>query len=72
MGLGWFHETILGTKLVVHGGATDGFTAYVGLDTARNRGVAVLSNSEGDVKNIAIHLLVPSVPLFNPDPQEKR
>lgn len=71
MGLGWFHETVLGTKLVVHGGATDGFTAYVGLDPARNRGVAVLSNGTSEVKNLAIHLLVPSVPLFNPDPPEK-
>jgi len=68
MGLGWFHEAILGTRLTVHGGSTEGFTAYVGLDLEHKRGVVVLSNSEHEVKNIAVHLLVPSVPLFLPDP----
>ena len=71
MGLGWFHVTVLGERLVVHGGATDGFTAYVGLDPKRNRGVVILSNSDHDVQNIAIHLLVPSVPLYQADPPEK-
>jgi hypothetical protein len=68
MGLGWFHATVLGTRLVVHGGATDGFNAYLGLDLAARRGVAVLSNSEHEVQNIAVHLLVPNVPLYQPDP----
>ena len=71
MGLGWFHATYLGERLVAHGGATEGFTAYVALDLARNKGVVILSNSDDDVQNLAIHLLVPSVPLFQPDPPEK-
>ena len=72
MGLGWFHTTILGKELVAHAGATDGFMAYVGLDLARQRGVVLLSNSEHEVqRNIAIHLLVPAVPLYRPDPPEK-
>ena len=66
MGLGWFHATILGARLVAHGGATDGFRAYVGLDLARRRGVAVLSNSDEEVQNLCIHLLVPEVPLYQP------
>lgn len=72
MGLGWFHATILGTRLVVHGGASDGFNAYLGLDFAAGRGVAVLSNSEHEVQNIAVHLLVPGVPLYQPDPPGAR
>ena len=68
MGLGWFHTMVLGTRLVVHGGATDGFNAYVGLDLAGRRGVAVFANSEHEVQNIAVHLLVPGVPLYQPDP----
>jgi CubicO group peptidase (beta-lactamase class C family) len=68
MGLGWFHTTILGTRLTVHGGSTDGFSAYVGLDLAQRRGIVVLSNSDHDVQNIGLHLLVPSLPLFQPDP----
>lgn len=68
MGLGWFHSTILDTRLVVHGGATDGFNAYVGLDLAGRRGVAVLANSEHEVQNLATHLLVPGVPLYQPGP----
>lgn len=72
MGLGWFHATILGTELVVHGGATDGFTAYVGLDLARKRGLVLLSNNDYEgQQGIAIHLLVPSVPLYQPDPPAK-
>jgi CubicO group peptidase (beta-lactamase class C family) len=69
MGLGWFHGTILGTKLLVHGGATDGFNAYMGLDLAAGRGVAALSNSEHSVQNLVTHLLVPAVPLYQPEPQ---
>lgn len=68
MGLGWFHATVLATRLVLHGGTTDGFNAYVGLDLGGKRGVAVLSNSEHEVQNIAVHLLVPGVPLYQPDP----
>jgi len=66
MGLGWFHATILGVRLVTHGGATDGFRAYVALDLARKRGVVVLSNSDDEVQNLCIHLLVPEVPLYQP------
>ncbi len=72
MGLGWFPTKILGTELLAHGGATDGFTAYVGLDLERRRGVVLLSNNDYEgQKNIAIHLLVPSLPLFQPDPPGK-
>jgi CubicO group peptidase (beta-lactamase class C family) len=71
MGLGWQHATHLGERLVVHGGATDDFTAYLALDLVRNRGVVVLSNGDDNLENVAIHLLVPSVPLYQPDPPEK-
>jgi serine-type D-Ala-D-Ala carboxypeptidase/endopeptidase len=71
MGLGWFHATVLGTRLAVHGGATDGFNAYMGLDLPGRRGVAVLSNSEHEVQNIAIHLLMPRVPLYQPPPSDR-
>lgn len=71
MGLGWFHATYLGERLVLHGGATEGYKAFVALDLARNKGVVILSNGDDDVQNLAIHLLVPAVPLFQPDPPEK-
>jgi CubicO group peptidase (beta-lactamase class C family) len=66
MGLGWFHVSLYGIRLTGHGGATDGFNAYVGMDLAHRRGVVILSNSDHEVRNVALHLLVPAVPLFQP------
>lgn len=70
-GLGWFYTALYGARIVEHSGATEGFRAHVALDLAGRRGVVVLSNSDEEIRNIGIHLLVPSVPLFQPDPPEK-
>jgi hypothetical protein len=42
------------------------------MDVARRRGVVVMSNSDDEVQNIGIHLLLPAVPLFHPDPKPEQ
>ncbi len=45
IGLAWMITSELdGTKIVQHGGLTDGFMSYVCFDVTRRRGVVVLSN----------------------------
>jgi CubicO group peptidase (beta-lactamase class C family) len=68
MGLGWFHTQFAGTRLVSHGGSTPGFSAYVGMDVERKRGVVVLANSDNDVTNLGKHLIEPQIPLYSPEP----
>jgi len=66
MGLGWFHAELPGKRIVHHSGSTPGFSAYVGMDLERSRGVVVLGNSDHDVTNLGLHLLEPYVPLYTP------
>jgi CubicO group peptidase (beta-lactamase class C family) len=66
MGLGWFHAELPGKRIVHHSGSTPGFSAYVGMDLERRRGVVVLGNSDHDVTNLGLHLLEPYVPLYTP------
>jgi D-alanyl-D-alanine-carboxypeptidase/D-alanyl-D-alanine-endopeptidase len=66
MGLGWFHAELPGNRIVHHAGSTPGFSAYVGMDVERSRGVVVLGNSDHDVTNLGLHLLDPYVPLYTP------
>ena len=60
MGLGWavlrFPQ---GTEFVVHGGATPGFTAFIGLDHAGRRGVVVLAPADDhlDLCYLGLYLL---------------
>lgn len=68
MGLGWFVTEVAGHRVVHHSGGTSGFRSYVGMDTDRRRAVVVLSNSDNDVSNLGLHLLVDAVPLHRPDP----
>jgi CubicO group peptidase (beta-lactamase class C family) len=68
MGLGWFLMNVSDTRLTWHSGGTSGFRSYVGLDLVGKRGVVVLSNSDNDVNNLGVHLLVPSIPLHVPSP----
>ena len=47
LGLVWWIRDLHGTKIIWHGGATPGFSAYVGIDKARRRGVVVLCDRPG-------------------------
>jgi CubicO group peptidase (beta-lactamase class C family) len=57
MGLAWWLSDRYGTKIIWHGGDTDAYLTFVGLDEARHRGVVVLANYRADVVNIGNFLL---------------
>ncbi len=48
-GLGWMIEEVDGTKLVSHGGSTNGFRAHLLMAPARGAAIAWLTNSSGGV-----------------------
>ncbi len=57
IGLGWFLTKSFENNVIGHGGGTGGFQSYVAFEPQRKRGVVVLSNSNTEVSDIAIHLL---------------
>ena len=64
--LGW---TVIGKgddKLFDRDGGTYGFASSMAWDPKKRVGVVVLSNQQGDVDDIARHLLRPDVPLTKP------
>jgi serine-type D-Ala-D-Ala carboxypeptidase/endopeptidase len=63
IGLGWMLNNSFEQKIVAHGGGTGGFLTFVAFEPQRKRGVVVLSNSNTDVSDIAMHLLDSRRPL---------
>jgi CubicO group peptidase (beta-lactamase class C family) len=65
IGLGWHirTNTTTGTAFVWHNGGTGGYHSFMAFDPKGERGVVVLTNSDGDVDDLGWHLLDPSVPL---------
>jgi D-alanyl-D-alanine-carboxypeptidase/D-alanyl-D-alanine-endopeptidase len=49
--------------IVWHNGGTGGYRTFAGYDPARRTGVVVLTNSNIDADDIALHLLAPTLPL---------
>ncbi len=70
IGLAWF---MLGNG-AWHDGGTGGFRSFVGCDLKARAGVVVLSNAFtlAGVEDIGVHLLLPKLPLANPEPPEQR
>ncbi|MCA3030051.1 MAG: serine hydrolase [Rhodocyclaceae bacterium] len=62
-GLGWSLNSSFDKKIVMHGGGTGGFMTFVAFEPLRKRGVVVLSNSNSDISDIALHLLDSRRPL---------
>ncbi len=62
-GLGWILAPMNGRTVFNHDGTTGGFASSLWIDPKRASGVAVLSNSNAPVTDIALHLLEPSIPL---------
>jgi len=62
-GLGWSLNSSFDKKIIVHGGGTGGFMTFVAFEPQRKRGVVVLSNSNSDISDIALHLLDSRRPL---------
>jgi CubicO group peptidase (beta-lactamase class C family) len=63
IGLGWSMSNSFDQKIVAHGGGTGGFLTFVAFEPQRKLGVVVLSNSNSDISDIAMHLLDSRRPL---------
>ena len=61
IGLNWFISKESGKTIISHGGATGGYRAFVGFTD--KLGVVVLTNSDDDGDDIAMHLLDAKSPL---------
>jgi serine-type D-Ala-D-Ala carboxypeptidase/endopeptidase len=63
IGLGW-HVLVRGDDQVVwHNGQTAGYHSFIGFRPSTGANVLVLSNAAGDIDDLGIHVLDPSVPL---------
>jgi CubicO group peptidase (beta-lactamase class C family) len=63
IGLNW-HVFKYGEKrIITHGGATQGFRAFVGFDPDLGVGTVVLANSPVAMRDIGLHLINPDIPL---------
>lgn len=64
-GLGWILAPLNGRTVFSHDGMTGGFASSLWVDPDRKSAVAVLSNANVPVTDIALHLLEPAIPLKN-------
>jgi CubicO group peptidase (beta-lactamase class C family) len=53
-GMGWIVQDYRGKKLVMHGGAIDGFRSHLTLVPEARLGIGLLSNLDGGLSNLAI------------------
>ena len=70
MAMNWMLAPLDDRKVLVHEGGTGGFSSYVALDPARQRGVVVLSDTSltalGGLGGLGNHLLDARLPLAKP------
>ena len=64
-GLAWVLAPMNGRTVFSHEGMTGGFAASLWVDPDRKAAVAVLSNANVPVLDMALHVLEPSIPLKN-------
>jgi CubicO group peptidase (beta-lactamase class C family) len=57
IGLGWFLEPQFEGKILMHSGATAGYTSFMAFDMAKRKGVVLLANSRLFIEDIGHHLL---------------
>lgn len=71
IGLAWLRAPLNGRTVLNHDGGTFGFSSSLWLDPSRRRATAVLANAMVEVKDLALHLLEPSLPPrdLRPSPQ---
>lgn len=70
MAMHWMRVQVNGREALMHEGGTGGFSALVGFDPGRERGVVVLSDTAltalGGLGSLGLHLLDPAVPIGAP------
>jgi hypothetical protein len=72
VGLNWFIRPTPKGEIIFHGGATGGYTAFVGFNPELKIGVVVLNNAYlggTDIQDVGFHLLDPSIPLMPHKPR---
>jgi D-alanyl-D-alanine-carboxypeptidase/D-alanyl-D-alanine-endopeptidase len=68
---GWIVMKPGGVELLLHDGGTHGFRSALALDPATKRAAVVWINGPTDVTDVAIHALVPAVPVLNLSPPRR-
>jgi D-alanyl-D-alanine-carboxypeptidase/D-alanyl-D-alanine-endopeptidase len=63
IGLNWQIMKFGSKKIIGHGGATQGFRAFVGFDPDARVGAVVLANYPAPTADFVLHLINPSIPL---------
>ncbi len=63
MGLNWMTMKFGNKRVITHGGATQGFRAFLGFDPDAGVGAVVLANSPIAIRDIGLHLINPDIPL---------
>ncbi|MFN2567169.1 MAG: serine hydrolase [Gemmatimonadaceae bacterium] len=63
IGLNWQIMKFGNKKIIAHGGATQGFRAFVGFDPDARVGAVVLANYPAPTADFVLHLINPSIPL---------
>lgn len=63
VGLGWFHDTIGGQRVIWHNGGTSGTRSFLAVAPEHGWVVVALANDEGDVDGLAARVLDPGRPL---------
>jgi len=74
IGLAWMISSAHDREIVGHGGATGGFSSWVGYDPKERNGVVALANAYTSigVLDLGMHLLDPEWPLADPEPPKQR
>lgn len=68
IGLGWITTIVEGEEIIWHDGGTGGYMSFAGFSKGGEKGVVVLTNSNGFPDDIGFHILNPKSPLGNPKP----
>jgi CubicO group peptidase (beta-lactamase class C family) len=63
LGLGWDLMKHEGRMLLTKDGSAAGYSAFIVIDIGNDRAVVVLSNGQGAVNDLALHMLDPRIPV---------
>jgi len=63
VGLAWLRAPLGDRTVMNHDGGTFGFSSSLWIDPKRQRAAAVLANAFVEVKDLALHLMEPAIPL---------
>jgi serine-type D-Ala-D-Ala carboxypeptidase/endopeptidase len=71
IGLNWQIMKFGSRRIIGHGGATQGFRAFMGFDPDARVGAVILANYPASMSDIVLHLINPNVPLTGAPTEER-